>query len=605
MVDLTYQKFTELRALYGDYHTRLKKARRFYDLDFEREVMSKGARARGIKAVVPRTARRAIDEAVDHVLTVPKVKVPVRPTDSGLVTQQEIAEKKRKACLAWWRQITQRYNPIGDARKWLFLDGMIAIKHTLRLDLLPDQNDPKYREKIKALGRSEFMWETKVLNNEWVYADPSDHRNPEYVYVAYSLSTEAARKKFPRKTGASESSPDWRNGPDYSKVNYLEGWSAPTFTDGGEWEPGQFRQWIEQEMVHDADNPYPYVPIAIEDSGYGLVHEGITIEDKFVGLLDHSFSVLVAQGRQWTAMEAVAELTAFNPLIARNISAEKLALLDVNPGSVWSLDGNLQTDPDAEDLLPIKWPDIPLTVLQMIQMTDREVNGALKSDTLGGVPQKGVDTATEADQNIQNASAKLTNPVAALERLAVKLTRWFLMDIELVIEAPMTLYGVGADDPADVTLTPRDISHYYDVFVQLGTSDEEALQLTKARFWGDMYRILPFLSAWTAMERGGISDDPLAEMIRRAGEDVFLSEEFRMIRVATGAQSFGELATMLQQMMAAQGGAAPTNPGAGSDQALVSSDGINSPPQDRVVTDAMANRDINQGGSQNRGPSAF
>lgn len=604
-VDLTWTKFSELRGLYGQLHTRILKSRRYYDRDFENEVVSAGARARGIKAVIPRTARRAVDEAVDHVLTVPKIHVPVRPTDSNLITQQEIAEKKRKACLAWWRQITQRYNVIGDARKWLFLDGMVAVRHALRFDLLPDKNDPAYRTKIKSLGKAAFMWESKILNSEWVYADPSDHRNPEYVYVNYQLNAEEARRKFPVKGTDVPSFNDWRLRPDYSKVNYLEGWSAPTFNDDGSWEPGQFRQWVEHEMVHDDINPYPYVPIAIEDSGYGLIHEGIDVEDKFVGLLDHSDSVLVAQARQWTAMETVAEMTAFNPVIARNISTEKLATLLVEPGAIWSLDGNPASDPDAEDLVPIKWPDIPVTVLQMIQLTDREVNGALKTDTLGGVAQTGVDTATEADQNIRNASAKLTGPVSALERLSAKLTRWFLMDIELVLEAPMTLYGSGADDPADITLTPREISHYYDVFVQLGTADEEALQMTKARLWGDLYNLLPFLSAWTAMERGGIADDPLAEMIRRAGEDVFLSPEFRQIRIATGAESFGELAQMLKQM-SGQGTpgeppAAPTNTAASGDQRLTTQEGMSNPVQDRVTTDALANRDVNQGASQMQG----
>lgn len=589
-----YQKFSELRGQFGRYHSQIRKARRFYNQQFEGEVLSAGARARGFKAVVPRTARRSVDEAADHILFHPKIHVPVRPTDSDLVTQQEIAEKKRKAVTAWWRQITQRYNPLGDGRKWLFLDGKVAVRHTLRWELIPDADDPDYRRKLRNLGRNEFLWEHKLLNNEWVYEDPGDHRNPGYVFVAYSLLAEQAKKKFPGTAGAVGA--EWRTRPDYSKVNYLEYWSAPEWHDDGTWTPGAYVQWIDTEIVHSDINPYPYVPIAVEDSGYGLNYEGIDIEDKFVGLLDHSYSVLVAQARQWTSMEAVAEMTAFNPIEARNMSDEEINALEVGPGAIWQLDGNPAVDPEAQSVVLTKWPDIPLTVMQMIQLTDREVNGALKTDALGGMPQRGVDTASEADQNVRNASAKLSNPVEALERLAAKLTRWMLMDIELVLEAPVTLFGTGPDDPADVTLTPREIGGYYDCSVELRTSDEEALDATRAKLWADLYQILPFLSAWTAMERGGISDDPLAEMLRRAGEDVFLSDSFKQIREATGAQSFGALmeyiAALQQQKPGAGGSQAP---GLDDSAAIITPQELEQPPaQGQITEEAYDARNVNQ-----------
>ncbi|MCR4332077.1 MAG: hypothetical protein NUV34_05155, partial [Sulfuricaulis sp.] len=136
-----------------------------------------------------------------------------------------------------------------------------------------------------------------------------------------------------------------------------------------------------------------------------------------------------------------------------------------------------------------------------------------------------------------------------------------------------------------------------------GTTDEEALNMTRARFWGELYRLLPTLSAWTAMEAGGMANDPLAEMIRRAGEDVFLSPEFRQIRTATGAESFGELAKMLAMMAGGAPGAPPTSPGAASDLSLVKQDTMASPVESRVVTEALINRDTDQGGAALRAPS--
>lgn len=608
MADDTYQKFGELRGRFGRYHSKVRRARRLYARDFENDVLPAGARARGFRAVIPMTARRSIDEAVDHVLYHPKVRVPVRPTEGKALTEQEIAEKKRKALTAWWRQIGQRFNTIGDARKWMFLDGKIVVKQTIRWDLIPDKDDPKYRDKIKKLGRYEFLWHHEILNAEWVYEDPGDHRNPGYVFVAYSLLAEQAKKKFPQQ---GTETPKWHDKPDYSKVNYLEYWSEPTWNDDGTWEPGRFKQYIEGDLVHDDENPYPYIPIAIEDSGYGLNHAGIEIEDKFVGLLDHAESVIIAQARQWTAMEAVAELTAFNPIEARNMSDDKVASLVVGPGEVWQLEGNPQVDANAEQVILTKWPDIPLTVMQMIGLTDREVNSALKSDTLGGTPQKGVDTATEADQNVRNSAAKLSSPVAGLERLAVKLSRWMLMDIELVLEAPVTLYGTGSNDPAEITLTPRDINGYYDCFLELRTTDEMSMDATRAKLWADLYNIIPILSAFTAVEAGGISDDPLAEMLRRAGEDVFNSEEFRQIRIATGAESFGELATYIKQLIdqtngTGGGGGGPTVPGAPSPSQLAGPPEVINPldPTQATINNAYDARDVNQAGAAFEGGGA-
>lgn len=591
--DQLYQKFSQLQGEYGKYHGVVREMRRMYDLDFADEVIPAAARARGFKAVIPRTSRRIIDEAVDHILYHPKVRIPVRPTKDAQIVEQEIAEKKRQAISAWWRQVAQRSNPLGDGRKWLMLDGMIAIKQTLRLDLLPDKDAPDYQKQIDNLGEYEFLWDVELLDNEWVFADPSNHRNPRYVYVAYDITAEHAREKFQGSTGK------WRDREPFSRVKYIEYWSAPTFKSNGEWEPGKFLRWVDTELVHDGENPYPYVPVAIEDSGYGLVREGVDIEDKFVGLITHSQHILIAQARQWSAMQAVTELTAFNPVEARNMSEERLKDLKVGPGEIWPLDGDVGT-PGAETIEMRTWPNIPITVPQMISLTDRELNGATKLEVLGGIPQSGVDTASEADQNIRNASAKLSAPVAALERIAAKLTRWALMDIELVLEAPATIMGMDGGSPAAVRLTPDDIKGYYDVSVQLRTTDEESLDLTRARFWGEMYRVMPFLSAWTAMEAGGIADDPLAEMVRRAGEDVFLSEEFKQIRVASGAKSFGALAEMIAGMSANKG--SEPMPTGGSDMGLVTQKLMTSPVEDRIATDAIIRRETDQGASEIRGP---
>jgi hypothetical protein len=586
--DKLLDKWDMLKPMHQTYHSQVEKNRRYYELDFGVEVIPAASQERGFVPVIPPTARQAIDEAADHILFHPKLRVPARPTESETVTAQDIAEKKRKFLAAWWRQVTQRTNVIGDGRKTLLNEGKIVIRKTINFDLLPDKDNKNYQTHLKNLGKYDFLWNLELLDNVTVFEDPSDHRNPKYVYISYRIYKEEAAALFP------ESRAEWTKLNDYDMVEYLEYWSAPTFHADGTYDAGKYYQWIERECEHDADNPYPYIPIAIEDAGYGVVRRMAKPEEKYRGFSEFSQSVFVAQARQWSAMEAVSELTAFSPIITRNLDPSKAAKLQLGPGEIWDLEGS-EGEPDAEHIEFAEMPAIPITVPQMIQLTDRSANSTLKIDALGGMPQTGVDSATEADQNVRNASAKLSAPVAALERIAAKLSKWVLMDIELVLEAPVTVYGSHADDTAEVTLSTRDISGYYDLWVELSTTDEDAISQNKARFWLEMALRAPFLSYFTALERGGVVDDPMQEMMKRAAEEVFLSDQFKMIRIMTGAQSFGELASLLQQSgMVAGGGEGGT--GLNTDNSMGAGGAeVNPGVQNTLQEQALVQRDVNFG----------
>ena len=257
-----------------------------------------------------------------------------------------------------------------------------------------------------------------------------------------------------------------------------------------------------------------------------------------------------------TSWQAVLKMTAFPMITTRNHNEEKE--IGVGPGVVNRLDGN-ENEPGSESITIEKLPDIGIGVLQFIDKTTQIANSALKLNVLGGQAQPGVETATESDQNLRNASVKLSYAVSAIERIVKKMNRWVLMDIQLVLEAPVTIYGAGADSPSEISLKPKDIGGYYETHVELSTADMDAVNQVNARFWAEMYRVVPFLSLYTTMEKMGL-DDPQSEMVRRASEDVFLSEEFRLIRTMTGAQSFGELAQLLQQLQMQGGEAAGAGP---------------------------------------------
>ena len=609
--DRLLDKLDALKSQYfGLYHSQIEENRRFYDRRFRGDVVSEEFAAR-LTPLIPQTSRRAIDESADHILYNPKIKVPLRPTTSRNVTEREIAENKRAFLAAFWSQVAQRYNPLGDGRKILLREGRICVKHTLRWELIPDRDNMsarQYKAALDKLGRYDFLWNEELLDNKTVFEDPSDHRNPRYVYVQYDILVEAARELFDKVQDPDEKHEQntsftwsWLSKPDTEKVKYTEYWSRPTFNYDGTWEPGQFVQWIEDIRVNDEENPYPYVPVAIEDSGYGDNYRGVSPVEKYVGLAQHSHDMFVAEAQQMTAWNAANGIIAFPVAKAWNMDSTR----DITfmPGEIIGLNGD-KGQPGAEDIEFMQVPEVPRAVLAMVEKTTQYANSALKMDTLGGTPLRGVDTATEADQQIRNASSKLESPLAALQRIAVRVSRWTLMDVELVLKTGVTIYGTNAIDPEVVTLSPKDIKGYYDVTAELTTSDEDAISQMKARFWLEMYRVSPFLSAMTAMERGEVADDPMAEMQKRAAEDILLSPEMRQIRLMAAAQQFGKLSEMLSALqMGSEGGndqvgipQAPQplpNSGAGLVQQ-------GSPEQQMTFDTSLTNRDIDLGASQLR-----
>lgn len=554
--DALISKFHKLEGLFSQYHINVERARRFYAREFTNEVLP--TETDDIWVFIPPTARRAIDEPADHILPMPAMKVPVRPAVNDPIAQELIAEKKRQFLSSWWHNISDGSNPFGDGRKLMLNEGRLCLRKTLKWDLVPEYPDEadvpgrrkamrKFRAMMKKLGHYEFLWDLEVLDTMSVYEDPLNHRDPQYVFVQYRILTEEAKRLFPNAPGR------WAEGDDYSEVVYLEYWDKPEYRFDGTWEPGECVQWINYEEVSRKDSPYPYIPIAIEDAGYGSVYKGAKIHEKYVGISQHSLEAFVAEARQMTSWENVTELTAFNPTITRNMDATKEIV--IGPKSIISLEGG-PDDPNRESIEFLQWPGLPLEVIQLAQRTNTMVDEAVKMNTLGGIPLKGVETATEAGQQVRNAASKLQGPVGGLERLASRVVSWVLMDIDVVLETPVTVFGTGAegDTHDEVTLGPSDIKGFYRCSATLSTTDEYEASLSKARFWMDAYQRMPFLSAETAMVKGEVSDSPMQEMIQRAAEDTYLSPEMTGVRKLTAAQAFGEFAAMFQQLMANKGG---------------------------------------------------
>lgn len=552
-----HDKFSTVKALYGESNNEIQRNRDYYDRRFADEIVPPQWRSR-LTTLIPQTARRAIDEPADHILTFPYIKVPVRPTENDSVKEEVRAEIVRQAMTAWWGTVSRTFNTVGDARKPLLNEGKVAVRKTIRWDLVPtyptkkNRSAPqfekavrKYREEIDRLGRSAFLWDIQLLDNITVFEDPSDHRDPTYVFVSYRIFTEDARRRWPDAAGK------WKENDDLDMVTYTEYWSKPgPCKPDKTWEPGKFIQWVEDECVHDADNPYPYLPIVIDNAGFGLNHHLAKPEEIYVGMTQHAREMFRAQAESMTSWLAVERLAAFPIGKSRNLPDDKQ--LNIGPGEVINFEGD-ENVPGSEDLEWMTHPDVPQGVVALVEQIEREANSTFKMDVLGGMPQRGVDTATEADLNIRNAVSKLSGPIAALERVVAKITRQVLMDVELVLRAPVTLYGTNKSSttPAEILLKPTDINGYYEVYAQLTTADQEVMEQTKARFWLEAQQRSPGLSLQTALERGNVVDDPISEFIRRLSENTLFSPQMEHMRVMAAAADLG---MQLQQVQAEQAG---------------------------------------------------
>ena len=585
-------KLSTLESTYfSAYHRQVLENRRMYECNWEDLVAIEGAEQ--YMKFIPATAARSIDDPADHVLSMPRTKVPVRSVDRDPMKAQRAAENKRKFLEAWWSRIVSDSNPIGDSLVDALNEGRFVWRRTFDFDALPDKpakgSDRRpYKRAMAELGKDKFLWTVEVMDNLTVFEDPGNHRDPRYIFLKYKITVEEA-KEF-----AVEHIQHFRGMDDFSEVEYTEFWSR----DIGD-KPGRCMKWVEGEKVWDEENPYPYIPVIVEDSGFGTNRFGAKPHEKYRGMTEKLFPTFVAEARQMTGWEIANELSVFPMTKAWNMAKDRH--LAIGPGIVTDLSG-AKGDPMSEDFEFAQMPTVPVGVLQLVQKTTQMANALTKMDTLSGQPVPGVETATEAGQQINNASAKLRRIIAAYQRACVRMNRMTQMDVELVAEGPITVYGT-AGEFGEVTLDPKDIDGFYENTVELRTSDADMGSMVKARFWGEMYRTVPFLSAWTAMERGEIADDPTVEMLRRAAEDVFLSPEMTMIRTITGANSFGEFATLVRGngWQAGNTGNAEKPPGADSAGGM-SAESILSPMMEATKDNALADRDVTQRVSQFKAP---
>lgn len=550
--DTDYQRFLTLKnQVFQNYFAAVEVDNQYYNLDYPNvgQIIPREWGAKGIRPTVPPTARNAVDNLADHILTTPRVFAPPRPTQDDLQMEQDLAERKRQFTHAFWHQVAvQQGDPLARAKKQGIKDGRIILKKTLRWDSIPDEpsstatrkEKSAYRKAMKSVGQSQFMWNVKNCSTETILEDPADCYDPKYVYEFYKIYVHEARRMYPE---LEDLLTDYL---DTDKVDYVEMWTKPH----GSYQ-GEYVIWCHGERVHDDVNPYHweslnssddnlqydgYVPYAIRDCGWGQITADTKPEEKYVGILRHVHSMLEAEARQLTAVDIQMRFSTFAPIVTRNISEDTDQPIEIGPGKRI----NLMDDQEIEFRA---LPELPISSFQLINKVHDYTNELSKANILSGTAQRGVDTATEADMNVRNAAAKLQGPINAMRSAIMIINRWILQDIEKIVEAPVTIYGGMKGAPSSIVIEPKEIAGFYETYVELYTSDQSALDARNARLWADLYAVYQgVLSPQTAMERGGI-ENPQEEMMKASVARLFMSEPAEQVRtmmMLNGLQSSAE-----------------------------------------------------------------
>jgi hypothetical protein len=409
----------------------------------------------------------------------------------------------------------------------------MVLKKELRWDLIPDPPSDtassgekrKFRNRLKKLTQSQFLWKISVLPNETVVHDIDNPTDPKYVYEFYEVYPDEARRRYP------EHADMWME-DGLEKLEFVEMYTKPHGDSQGE-----HKMWVQGSLVFENMNPYcwetsvstddkkdydGYIPYIIRDSGWGEITADNDPADRYVGILRYIHPVLQAEARQLTAVDIQLRYSTFAPVITRNIMDDSTPI-EVGPGKRINL-------VDDQDIQFVKLPEVPLSAFQMMDKVHQYTSELSKLGTLGGQPQRGVESATEADLNVRNAAVKLQSCVASLRACIAIASRQVFQDIQYILESPITIAGSTRRQASEITIKPAEIDDYYAVDVELHTSDRAQIEMRDMMVWSQLYRTYNgMLSAETAMENSGI-ENPQEELLKASVNTLFMSPQAQQVR---------------------------------------------------------------------------
>lgn len=528
-------EYTALRKQFSQYHANMADDERFYRLEFGNDFIPKEWRQKGFDATLPPTAYNAVEAATNHLLTTPDILVPERPGEPDVLVEQEIAAIKATGLSYFWHQAFKQGDPLGHGKKDAIKHGRIVLKK----EILPEALAPTG----VSIGRRRFPWRVTHLSPGQVM-EIGPYYDPTCVYESSEMTRSEAERLFPEAKG------DWLTTKEsLDKVRVLEYWEKPR-----DQSRGKRIIWIDDERVLNKINPYNwvegmtdrgqpiycgYVPYFISDSGWGDGDIDAAPHERFVGMVRRIHSLLLTEARQLTAADAQLRISTFPILKLKNIEEDDEHPIQLGPGAKIHID-------DTQDVEPVAWPSLDRGVFALLQQSHSYLNELSQFEQLSGIPQSGVDSATEADQNMRAASSKLAGVLAGLKSLIMRINETVLQDIFYLFEDTVSLYGATEGMPGTVDIRPEWIDGFWENFVELKTSDSRQLDAAAAMQWANLYQVFG-LDRRYAMKMAGISNPP-QRIAQRMQEDIWFDPRSHEVRWAATMQGQGgETGQMLAQ----------------------------------------------------------
>ena len=568
--DATYlDEYAALRKQYGQYHLDMAADEKFYRLEFGADFIPKEWQQKGFGATIPPTAYNAVEAAANHILTTPDIMVPERPGEPDVLIEQEIASIKSMGLQYFWHQVFKQGDPLAGAKKDLIKHGMMVLKKEIR----PEALDPKG----VSIGRRKFPWKVTHLSPGQVMLIGPVH-DPSCVYESYEIVRAEAQRAFPEAAG------NWRDKDSMEKVRVLEYWEKP-----GDQSQGKRIIWIDDERVLNKINPYNwvegytdtgkpvyggYLPYFIRSSGWGDNDVDAAPHERFVGMIRRVHSVLLTEARQLTAADLHLRMSAFPIMKLQNIEEDDEHPIQLGPGA------KIHTD-ETQDVSIVAWSKVDPALFALLDRGHSYLNELAQFEQFSGIPQSGVDSATEADQNNRAASSKLAGILAAMKSAVTMINETVFMDIQYNFEDAVTLYGAADGLPGTAEIRPEWIDGFFENLVELKTSDSRQLDTSRAMAWGQLKELFK-LDRRFAMKMAGIPNPP-QRIAQRQQEDLWDDPTSHQVRLAAMMAGQGGEAGMMLAMQIINQLAAGTVPGGNGSETAPgglggTSEGISAPP---------------------------
>ena len=562
-----YRSFTYHRdTTHGAFRTKTKVVEEFYELRFmdSRPYLPRQLRepdgnvgSTPFHDVTPTTAYEGVESAANHILTNPKISVPHRQRTAARNTEREIAERKQQFLNQWWDESRVEFgNRLGQVAKNIVLYGKGVLKVQLRPGVLAGR--PEAAEAEYALGADEFMWELKAPPPSTIINDTDNLEDPMWVYETYQISHDTARRMYPNVDLPMNVSLN-------SKVEYVEYWEKPSGTSRG-----KRTVWVAGKVAFDGPNPYRwivgagspdrwagYIPYYVVPSGWGIQTDDNDADRYYVGIIERQVSVLIEEAKQATAASVQLALATFPPLIGYGVSQEQLNAFRLGPGARFAVPAG---DNNAR-LEFLRVPEPPQGVYSLLSLAASYSADVTKQGALGGSPQSGVGSATEAEATNRSATAKLNDPVEGLQLMVQRVCRHRLMDVEHLIGQPVSLLGTHASDETVSVLRADEIRGEYGNRVKLSTTGQSAIDRIDARFALDARQRAPELSPeWVLSHIPGVENPQ--QMIEEAkAAQLFDSPAMQQVFTLWTMALLGDLAEAPRQALERQLDSAVLGPG--------------------------------------------